>query len=134
MRGFMQPVTAAPACPHGLGFWKNNESSWPVSSLTIGCQTYTQEELLALLRAPVRGDASVILAHQLIPAILNVFNGSNPVPVTDALSDADTLLCTFTGRLPYGVRPSTDDGHQMTTLAGRLGSFNDGGMKSNCVP
>jgi hypothetical protein len=134
IRGFLQPATEAPACPRGLGYWKKHASAWPVNSLTLGCQTYSGEELLALLRMPVRGDASIILAHQLISAKLNVFNGSNPMPVSDAFTQADTLLCTFNGKLPYNVKPSSAAGRQMTTLGGTLGSFNDGGTPSNCTP
>src|SRR5262249_50460875 len=40
------PVTFA--CPLGQGFWKNHPDTWPVTSLTLGSQTYTQAELLAL--------------------------------------------------------------------------------------
>src|SRR5262249_46034847 len=69
------PVTFA--CPLGQGFWKNHSDTWPVTSLTLGSQTYTQAELLALYDTPPRGDASVILAHQLIAAKLNIANGSN---------------------------------------------------------
>jgi hypothetical protein len=64
-------------CPLGQGFWKNHTGAWPVTSLTLGRQTYTQAELLALFDTPPRGDASVILAQQLIAAKLNIANGSN---------------------------------------------------------
>src|SRR5207248_5902008 len=53
-------------CPLGQGFWKNHPGAWPVTSLTLGRQSYTQAALLALFDTPPRGDASVILAHQLI--------------------------------------------------------------------
>src|SRR5262249_39117711 len=76
-------------CPQGQGFWKNHPGAWPVISLTLGSQTYTQAELLALFDTPPRGDASVILAHQLIAAKLNIANGSNPAPISSTIADAD---------------------------------------------
>jgi YVTN family beta-propeller protein len=87
------PVTFA--CPLGQSLWKNRLDSWPVTSLTLGSQTYTQAELLILFDTPPRGDASVILAHQLIAAKLNIANGSNPVPIRSAIADADKLLSQF---------------------------------------
>src|SRR5262249_21793583 len=80
------PVTFA--CPLGQGFWKNHSDTWPVTSLTLGSQTYTQAELLALFDTPPRGDASLILAHQLIAAKLNIANGSKPAPIRSAIADA----------------------------------------------
>src|SRR5215510_11568043 len=73
------PVTFA--CPQGQGFWKNHPDTWRVTSLTMGSQAYTQAELLALFDTPPSDDASVILAHRLIAAKLNIANGSNPAPI-----------------------------------------------------
>jgi YVTN family beta-propeller protein len=46
------PVTFA--CPLGQGFWKNHPGAWPVTSLPLGSQTYTQAALLALFEEYVR--------------------------------------------------------------------------------
>jgi hypothetical protein len=69
-------AVAGNQCPLGQGFWKNHPVAWPVSSLTLGSQRYTQVELLTILDTPVRGDASLILAHQLIAAKLNIAGGT----------------------------------------------------------
>src|SRR5262249_42946933 len=82
-------------CPLPLGFWKTPSVAWPVTSLPLGSQTYTQTELLALLNPPPRGDASLILADQLIAAKLNIANGSDPAPVSATIADADSLLSQF---------------------------------------
>src|SRR5262249_18548998 len=100
-------------CPLGQGFWKNHPDSWPVTSLTLGSQTYTQAELLALFDTPPSGDASLILAHQLIAAKLNIANGSNPAPIRSAIADADKLLSQFIGQSPYKGGPSSEIGKQM---------------------
>ena len=53
------------------------------------------------LDTPPRGDASVILAHQLIAAKLNLAHGSNPAPISSTITDADNLLSQFgSNRLP----------------------------------
>src|SRR5262245_5102977 len=64
----------AAGCPGGQGFWKNI-ATWPVTTLVLGGQSYTQAELIILFNTPVEGDASINLAHQLIAAKLNLANG-----------------------------------------------------------
>src|SRR5262249_50064470 len=61
-------TTTIPAntCPVGQGFWKNHPSAWPVGTLVLGSQTYTQGELLAVLQMRTAHDASLKLADQLI--------------------------------------------------------------------
>lgn len=130
-RGFLIQISS---CPVGQGFWKNHADAWPVTSLTIGCKTYTQAELLDILKSPVKGDASLILARQLIAAELNIFNGSDPTAIISAIQEADALLCTFSGKLPYGLKPSSADGQQMTALATTLGDYNEGILNPDCAP
>jgi hypothetical protein len=120
-------------CPLSQGYWKNHSDAWPVTSLTLGNETYTQAELLALLRTPVRGDASLILAHQLIAAKLNIANGSDPAPVSATIADADSLLSGFAGKLPYHVRPSSPTGQVMVGDAATLDSYNNGELTEDCT-
>ncbi|MEK6851423.1 MAG: hypothetical protein AABY30_02670, partial [Candidatus Thermoplasmatota archaeon] len=79
-----------------------------------------------------RGDASVILAHQLIAAKLNVANGSDATPVAAALADADALLSAHPGKLPYRVRSSTAEGQGMTAVAHVLDEYNNGVLTPGC--
>ena len=127
-------TTAPPTgqCPEGLGFWKNHPELWPVSSLTLGSQAYAQAELLTLLTSPVAGDASVLLARQLIAAKLNIANGSDPTPIAGTIADADGLLSGFAGKLPDGVAPSSVTGRAMVHDASILASFNDGASTRTC--
>jgi hypothetical protein len=120
-------------CPFSQGYWKNHPDAWPVTSLTLGSETYTQAELLALLRTPVRGDASLILAHQLIAARLNIANGSDPAPVSATIADADSLLSGLAGKLPYHVRPSSPTGQAMIADASTLDSYNNGQFTPDCT-
>ena len=81
--------TTGGTCTLTQGYWKNHPDDWPVGSLTIGGDVYTEAELLVLLDTPPRGDASLILAHQLIAAMLNVEAGAS---APAALADARAFL------------------------------------------
>ena len=117
-----------------MRFWKNNPSLWPVTTLTLGSQSYTQTELLKLLGTSTTSDASLILARQLIAAKLNVANGSDPAPAASTISDADARLGAFTGKLPYNVKSSSAAGRPMTNDANVLNNYNTGLLTPNCTP
>lgn len=124
---------AAAPCPHSQGFWKNHPEAWPVADLPLGSETYGRDDAIALLRTPTRGDASLILVKQLIAAKLNVANGSDDAPIATELADADGLLAPLPGRLPYGVRPSTDLGGRMTPIAETLDAYNNKLLTPDCA-
>ena len=122
-------------CPLDQGFWKNHPDAWPVTSLTLGSQTYTQAQLLTILTTPVRADASLILADQLIAAKLNIADGSNPASVSTTITDANNLLSQFgTNRLPYSVTTSSAIGQQMVNDANVLDRYNNGDLTPDCQP
>jgi hypothetical protein len=132
--GFIATPTQANRCPLGQGFWENHPEAWLVTSLTLGNQTYTKAQLLTILTTPVRGDASLILAHQLIAAKLNIANGSTPAPISSTIADADNLLSQFPGKLPYNIRTSAAIGQQMVNDANVLDRYNNGDLTPNCTP
>jgi len=122
-------------CPLTQGYWKTHRV-WPVTSLMLGSQTYTQTELVVILKTPVgkgtSADASIILAYQLIAAKLNVSNGSDPGPISGTISAADAVLSTFGGKLPYHVAPESTVGQQMVNLGQTLDQYNNGHFTPNC--
>jgi hypothetical protein len=118
----------------GQGFWRNHPGAWPVTSLNLGSKTYTQPELLNLLGAPPQGDASLILAKQLIAAKLSVANGSDPTPISATIANADNLLSAFAGTLPYHVPPSSAAGRAMINDASALERYNDRNLTPDCQP
>ena len=120
-------------CPFGQGYWKNT-SQWPVTELTLGGQTYTQAELLILFNTPTEGDASLILAHQLIAAKLNAAQGADVTAVSGIITQADALLSQFPNKLPYAIDPSSTNGQGLTSVAGVLDVFNTGQLTVNCAP
>jgi hypothetical protein len=127
-------ITWQPAkCPEEQGFWKNNTQAWPLKSLTLGSQTYGQTELLTILNNPGRGDASMILAAQLIAEQLNVAGGSDPRPIRSTALAASQLLSGYSGKLPYGVKPSSKVGLSMTLDAAILALYNYGTLTLHCT-
>lgn len=126
-------------CPDGKGYWKNNPDSWPEGStpMLLGTQSYTKTELLEILNMPVgigqKADASIMLAHQLIVAKLNVLNGAvTPDPVADSIVAADILIGN--NRIPMRVRPNTPLGQRMVANAAFLESYNSGLLTEACNP
>jgi hypothetical protein len=117
-------------CTYTQGFWKNHASAWPVTSLAIGGVTYTEQQLLDLFDTAPGGDASLILGHQLIAALLNVANGAaTSSTVTQAIDDAQTWMAANLGSnagLPYGVPAGSTAGQQATALTQTLDDFNSG--------
>ncbi len=92
-------------CTLTQGFWKNHPEAWPVDELTLGNRTYTKAELLVILKTPTRGDASLILGHQLIAAMLNVAAGAGGTDAfMDDLAAAQAWMSANAdadGKLPY---------------------------------
>ncbi len=79
-------------CTLTQGYWKNHENNWPVTVLTLGTITYTQEQLLAVLGQEATGNGLVTLAHQLIAAKLNIANGADPSAISATITAADALI------------------------------------------
>ncbi len=115
----------AHGCSHG--FYKT-PAHWPsgVTQLMLGCQTYTKDQCITLLVTPVRNDASVALAQQLIAAKINRLVSLPATPQqVQAIADADNLFCSSAGGLPYHVATSSPVGQQMTSLASILDIYNN---------
>lgn len=119
-------------CPSGQGYWKNHGEAWPVTDLMLGSQMYTQAELIAILNTEPAGDASLILAHQLIAAKLNIATGADSTAISGMVAQGDALLAAFEGKLPYGIAPSATEGAALVTLSGVLDVYNNGGLTVGC--
>jgi hypothetical protein len=131
---FNVTVTAGNKCPLAQGYWKNHTSLWPVSvnSLTLGSVTYSKTQLLSILNTSSTGDASVVLAKSEIAALLNLANGSNPVPICGTIADADSALDGST--VPAKVGPKTVLGQRMINDSTTLDSYNNGKLTTGCTP
>jgi hypothetical protein len=96
------PPPPPTGCTRTQGYWKthgpspkgNNKNEWDVTSMKLGNETYTADELLQIFNTqPKKGNGLVSLAHQLIAAKLNIANGAGyNDAVTKAIADADALI------------------------------------------
>lgn len=106
-------------CSYGIGYWKNHPELWADQTLTVGATTYTSEELLSILNTPPHGDASYILAQQLIAAKLN---RTDDQAINEAISDADAWLATY----PLDSDPPAEARQEGVILAEYLDDYNNG--------
>jgi hypothetical protein len=122
------PEPDGTACTRSHGDWKNHPAGWPVSELELGSATYSSEVLLQILSAPSKGDASVILGHQLVAAKLNVAAGGTPPDeVASAITSADVWLdASGVQTIPGNIPAGSPAGREATALSDALGSFNEG--------
>jgi hypothetical protein len=101
---------------------QNHAEDWPVTSLQLGDSTYSQAELLDILKTPPRGDATVTLAHQLIAAKLNIAQGADETAVASTIIEADNWLIDN----PLGSRPKNPARSEGITYANTLDDYNNG--------
>jgi hypothetical protein len=110
------PPRTTSDCTVSLGYWQKHPDSWSrVTSLKLGSVTYTQAQILAILRWPARGNGLVSLAHQLIATRLNLLLGVvPPASIQHAIDQADAAIGATVvppvggGRLvPCATRPLT---------------------------
>jgi hypothetical protein len=119
-------------CTLTQGFWKTHPSAWPVSSLTIGGVSYTKAQLLSILKTSPRGDGSLILAHQMIAAMLNMASGAGSMDsFDDEMADAQSWMSSFKdgdGRLPYKVtsRSNASAFADAVEMASAMDLYNNG--------
>lgn len=111
-------ISSATACHYTPGKWKNIDV-WPTSQLTIGCMTYDEPQLRAILDMSIKGDATVQLAHHLIAAKLNV--ASDAWYPAGLIADADAFLCSN----PLGSKPTGSTKQQAVELIDLLDYWNN---------
>jgi len=109
-------------CTYTMGYWKNHPEDWPVEEIKIGGVTHTKEDAINILETPPEGDATYILAHQLIAAKLNVTNGADSNGLGDTIKNADAWL---TANI-LGSDPTDPARAQGIALAEMLDDFNNG--------
>ena len=148
----------AGGCPATQGFWKHHAIL--KAPLVIGGISYTDAQLKTILNtAPQGGNATLVLAHQLIAALANESAGAKHVGITElgmsvdtAIADAQLLLQSglpepgFPGSNPAGVvfpinlldtsgasfvQSGTTLGGYFTTLANVLDAYNSA-LGLNC--
>jgi hypothetical protein len=117
----------AHSCVYTQGYYKNHTGS--VTGLTLGGVSYSASEVLGFLNATPNGDDSLILAKQLIAALLN--NGQcdpNASATVQAAQDWLAANKDQDGRLPYGTMCAvqSDTGCTAWSLGQTLDQYNLG--------
>jgi len=139
----VETVLAAPApliCPSPQGYWKN-ASIWPAQTLQLGSQVFGSNDLRSILATPVRKDARLILAVQLIAARLSLAAGApdsttSQGPASGVADAASILLVQAGGSLfakGSAVSVNSADGRQMTRLATALEAYARGELTVGCA-
>jgi hypothetical protein len=114
----------------GIGYWAKHPEAWCLSSITLGCQSYTQAEAIAIMLNPTRRDMTYQLAAQLAAAKLNVdCNLTDSSCVASAIAAADSWLCSH----PIGsnVTAHSQVWKEITPTYNTLADYNDGLL---CAP
>jgi cysteine-rich repeat protein len=109
-------------CTLTQGYWKNHPGAWPVSSLKLGSVSYDKDELLAILKTPVKGNGLIQLAHQLIAAKLNIAAGADDASIEVSITAADALI----GSLVVGEDSLKTSA--TAELTGKLDAYNNGAV------
>jgi len=119
--------------PLTQGYWKNHPDAWVDDPLTpmdpftlyIGNTLYDgKDALIGVLKQPVKNDARMILAHQLIAARLNIENGACPETDFDELMDIIEEAEAWLAGQENKVSPS--DSPEAIAWAETLDQFNNG--------
>ena len=109
-------------CVHSMGFWKNHPEAWPVGEISMGGVVYSQETAIAILETSPKGDATYILAQQLIVAKLNVASGADEPAIKETIHEADAWIIVH----PIGSDPDQEAREAGIGLAELLESYNGG--------
>jgi hypothetical protein len=108
------------------GYWGTHPDAWPVTELQLGDRTYTAEEADAFLTSDSLGDASAILAAQLVPAELNLASGGDDA-ILGTVADAHAWIAARDddGPLLFDIPTSTPEGQEAIDLARLLDEYNN---------
>jgi hypothetical protein len=111
------------------GYWKNHPQAWPVTSIQVGCTTYTRARAIEIMKTAPAGDKSYSMFVQLIAAKLNVAAGATSTCIVSTISSADTWLCN--NRLGSNVGGSSNAWRSGSPMHAALDDYNNGEM---CAP
>lgn len=77
------------------GYWKNHPEAWPVDAIVMGGITFTKQQAIAMLKAPVRQDKRVTLFASLVCAKLNVLIGNDSSCIQTTIDAADAWWARY---------------------------------------
>jgi hypothetical protein len=123
-------VTPTQSGVRGKGYWATHPEAWCFSNITLGCDSFTQAEAIAIMLNPTHGDMTYQLAAQLTAAKLNVDCAHmDSSCVASAIAAADTWLCTHA--IGSNVRANSQAWKDITPTFNTLADYNNGLL---CAP
>ena len=111
-------------CFRTPGYWKNHpdDPAWPTDGFAIGGIHYSNSELIAIMERPVKDGPTIILAHHLIAAKLNVLAGEDNIDeLNDAIVAGDDLLMMY----PLGTSLKGEDKESVLAVKDILEGYNE---------
>lgn len=138
---FTNTFTPPAGCTLTQGYWKTHNDSfkggapsdprWANIGAAKELTTFflSGQTWFAVFNTPPGGNAYYNLAHQYMAAKLNVLGGASaPAAVTNAITAAEALFNTYTPAQIAARRGSDPLRQQFNSLAGILGSYNEGAI------
>jgi hypothetical protein len=113
-----------------IGYWKTHPAAWPVDQITIGGETYSKAEAIAVMWTPGRGDKTYDMFNQLVAAVLNVANGTDDSCIASTITAAQVWMVA--NPLGSNVRANSAAWQGSgSSLHGTLDAYNNGLL---CAP
>jgi hypothetical protein len=125
--GFFENSAANPGTGT-IGYWKNHPEAWPVSTITVGGNTYTVAQAISWFNK-VGKDKSTMMFAQLVSAMLSVKIGNDSSCVGPTISAANAWLVTYP--LGSNVAGSSNAWSVGQPLEQTLDAYNNGLL---CAP
>jgi hypothetical protein len=124
----MSTIMANGACVSTAGYWANH--AWCVAEISLGGQTYSRDQAMAIINNSTSGDKTYSLAAQLIGAKLNIgCGGADSTCVQTAIIAADSWLITHP--VGTGVTSNSAAWKEIKAAYVTLTNYNEGML---CVP
>jgi len=96
--GFFTPSVQQPVGTGTPGYWKNHPEAWPasiaVNGIVVGGHTYTKDEAISAL-GKVGKDKTYTMFSSLLPAMLNVWIGTNDGCIKAAIKAGNAWMATY---------------------------------------
>lgn len=128
------PASSSPEPEPGAGagtpgYWMNHIGAWPTTGITIGGQTYTANQAIAIMDDATAKDMTTLMFQTLAAAKLNIWLGNSSACVADVISAADAWMQQH--RVYSGVKASSSAWNVGEPLKNTLDNYNNGLL---CAP
>ena len=117
-------------CVMGEEPYQNNPSLWCVETIMVGCQTYTRDQAIAMMRHRGGGDKTFDVFAETVAAKLNIMcKHSDSSCIAIAVAAADAFLCAHPPG--SGVTENSAAWQQFKPTYKQIEKYNDG---KSCAP